>query len=389
MRERLLQLPEKYNFFLFGARGVGKSTLIKHQFSAPDSYWLIDLLQNYWEEEYLRNPDKLKEQVLALPDHVTHIIIDEVQKVPKLLNVVHALIEETDKIFILTGSSARKLKHGQANLLAGRAFVKNLFPFSFIELGEQFSLNETLRYGLLPKIFDFSKEQDKAEYLRAYAHTYLKEEVWAEHLIRKLEPFLYFLEVAAQNNGDIVNYSKISKQVKVDDKSVAEYYAILEETLMGFHLTAYRKSFRKRLISKPKFYLFDLGVLSALLRTLDVKINPATYEYGVLFESFIIVECYKLIDYFYPDYRLSYIKTHDGLEVDLVVERPGLPLLLIEIKSSTSVDEEQLKSINAIADNLGEEVELLCLSQELVARKVGKVTIYPWQEGIKKYFYDK
>ena len=389
MITRLLQLPENYNFFLFGARGVGKSTLLQKVFGDPNKCLFINLLENHWEQMFLRNPDLLFEQVMALPSSVTHIIIDEVQKIPKLLDIVHALIERTDKLFILTGSSARKLKHGKADLLAGRAFVRHLFPFSFLELGDQFFLDSALQFGLLPKVFDFNEPAQKADYLRAYSHTYLKEEVWSEHLIRKLEPFMYFLEVAAQSNGDVINYSKMSKHVNVDDKSIAEYYSILEETLMGFHLTAYKQSFRKRLVTKPKFYFFDLGVVRSLLRNLELTPKPGTYEYGDLFETFILIECYKLVHYYYPDYRLSYLKTQDGLEIDLVIERPGQPLLLVEIKSSEQVSGEHLKHLNSIKTEFGQEAEYVCFSQEKIARKQGEIMIYPWQEGIKQYLGKK
>lgn len=384
MKKRLLQLPKEHSFFLFGARNTGKSTLIKHWFRGQKHLY-IDLLDIRQESQYLKDPQLLKAEVLALPETIQFIIIDEVQKIPALLDVVHALIEETDKKFILTGSSARKLKHGHANLLAGRAFVRHLYPFSFLELGNELNLQQALGFGLLPSVWKFKHDDEKADFLRAYVHIYLKEEVWAEHLIRKLEPFQYFLEVAGQSNGDVLNITNIAKDVGVDDKSILQYFSILEDTLLGFHLSAFKHSFRKRLTQKPKFYFIDTGITRALSRTLALPLAESTYEYGKLFEHFIIVECYKLIHYFYPDYRLSYFRTHDGLEIDLIIERPGQPLLMIEIKSTETVRSDHVKTLQKIALEIDEPVEAICLARVAKPLKFDNVTVYPWQEGICKY----
>lgn len=385
MKKRLLALPRDHSFFLFGARGTGKSTLIKN-FYIKNKTWYIDLLDLHQESKYLNDPQLFKAEVLALPDKMKWIVIDEVQKIPALLNVVHALIEETDKKFILTGSSARQLKRGHANLLAGRAFVRNLYPFSFLELGDTFDLDAALCFGMLPKLSECHHDNDKVDFLRAYAHLYLKEEVWAEHLIRKLEPFQYFLEVAAQANGCIVNAANIAKDVGVDDKSVIQYFSILEDTLLGFYLPAFQHSFRKRLSHKPKFYFIDLGIARALSRTLETPITSRTYEYGQLFEHFVILECYKLSRYFFPDYRFSYLRTHDDLEIDLVIERPGSPILMIEIKSTDVVRADHVAALQKIASELGDRVEAICLAQVPRALKFDHVTVYPWQTGIQKFF---
>ena len=384
MKNRILQLPNDRSFFLFGARNTGKSTLIKHNVRQTEHVY-IDLLDLQQEEKYLHNPHILKAEVLALPKTTRLIVIDEVQKIPALLNVVHSLIEETDKLFILTGSSARKLKRGHANLLAGRAVVRNLYPFSFLELGQAFELDEALRFGMLPRLCELKQDEEKADFLRAYAHIYLKEEVWAEHLIRKLEPFQYFLEVAAQTNGDIVNHANIAKDVGVDDKSIAQYFSILEDTLLGFHLPAFKHSFRKRLLRKPKFYFIDTGIVRSLSRTLSLPVSASTYEYGKLFEHLIVLECYKLINYFYPDYRLSYLRDQDALEIDLVVERPGKPLLMIEIKSAEEIQPKHLKPLHKVVEALGDQVEALCFARVPQALKFDSVTVYPWREGICRY----
>lgn len=384
-RDRLLQLPLNRSFFLFGARNTGKSTLLKHLFDGQNALW-IDLLAPDLEEKYSREPMRFKQEVLALEEDVRYVIIDEVQKLPKLLDIVHQLIESTHKIFIMTGSSARKLKHGGANLLAGRAFVYNLYPFSSLELGKDFDLDAALHWGTLPAVVDkMQSASDKTHFLQAYAQTYLKEEIWVEHFIRKIDPFRKFLEVSAQCNGQILNFSNISKDVGVDDKTIKQYFSILEDTLMGFLLEPYEGSFRKRLQAKPKFYFFDTGVCRALSRMLSVPLKKSTSYYGDVFEHFIILECVRLANYYYPEYRFSYLKTKNDVEIDLIVERPGKKLLCIEIKSSENVGEDKLSSFANLVKDL-ENAEAICISQETRARKIGDIMVLPWKDALEKYF---
>lgn len=380
MFQRLLHLPKNQNFFLFGPRNTGKSTLIQQNF--PDAL-LIDLLNPEEEERYLRNPNTLKHEVLAATQ--THIVIDEIQKIPKLLDVVHYLIETTQKYFVLTGSSARKLKHGGANLLAGRAFVYHLFPLCTFELGDAFDLNTSLTWGGLPKIYHHQTDEDRAEFLKAYAHTYLKEEIWSEHIVRKLDPFQKFLEIAAQMNGRIINTHKIAQDVGVDDKTINQYFEILEDTMIGFLLHGFQHSARKRLSAKPKFYFFDTGVKRALARQLSLSIVPSTYDYGDAFEHFIILECQKLASYHRKDFQFSYFMTQDGVEIDLVVERPGQPLLFIEIKSKTDVQERDIKELAFLKSSFL-EAEMVCFSQDKRSKIIHNISVVPWQEGLVRYF---
>lgn len=383
--ERLLQFPSSRSFFLFGARNTGKSTLLRHIFGVKNALW-IDLLDPELEERYAREPISFKQEILAVDEDIKYIIIDEIQKLPKLLDMVHQLIESTNKIFIMTGSSARKLKQGGANLLAGRAFVYNLYPFTSIELGKMFDLDEALHWGTLPSILSkMQTERDKASFLQAYSQTYLKEEIWLEQFIRKIDPFRKFLEVSAQCNGQILNLSNIANDVGVDDKTIKQYFSILEDTLMGFMLEPYHGSFRKRLNAKPKFFYFDTGVCRALSRMLSVPIKKSTSYYGELFEHFIILECVRLASYYYPEYRFSYIKTKDDVEVDLVVERPGKKLLCIEIKSTDNVREDKLSSFANLVKDIPNS-EAICISQESRAKKIGEITILPWQKALRKYF---
>lgn len=384
MYPRTLKLPPEKHFFLFGARNTGKSTLIREIFD-HDNSWYIDLLNTSEEDRYKKNPSVLTQEVEVLPDHIHHVIIDEIQKEPRLLDCVQMLMGSSNKIFIMTGSSARKLKHGGANLLAGRAFVYHLYPLTVNELGEDFELNHALRWGTLPEIMKCQNDIERKEFLNAYAHTYLKEEIVAEQVVRKLDPFRRFLEVAAQCNGKIINASKIARDVGVDDKTIKSYFSILEDTLIGFLLEPFKGSFRKRLSLKPKFYYFDTGVARALARHATVELVPQTNAYGNAFEHFIILECIKISDYFRKDYRFSYIRTAGDVEVDLVVERPGKPLLCIEIKSSNNVASESITGFKQLTAEIP-NCEAIVLSQDRYAKKIGHVVVYPWRQGIAEYF---
>jgi predicted AAA+ superfamily ATPase len=384
---RSLSVLTDHHAFLFGARNTGKSTLLQHTFKRATCFW-IDLLDLSQEEQYARDPMRLQREVSALAPHITHVIIYEIQKLPKLLDVVHLLMGSTSKIFILTGSSARKLRHGGSNLLAGRAFVYHLYPFSSFELGKHFNLQDALAFGTLPSVSYLTTTVEKQHFLQTYAQIYLREEVWQEQIIRKLDPFRRFLEVSAQANGKIINFSNISKDVGVDEKTIQNYFSILEDTLIGFMLESFQHSFRKRLSAKPKFYYFDPGVARALSRQLTVDLQPETKSYGDAFEHFIILECIRLANYNYPEYRFSYLRTKDDVEVDLVVERPGEKILFIEIKSATSIYPEKISNFMTLISDFG-DCEAVCLSQVPRAQKIEGITVFPWQEGLKKFFIKK
>lgn len=382
MVERKLGLPENYSCFLFGARGTGKTTLLQTRFGAKDTLF-INLLDPLEEDRFLRNPAELEQRCLALDSSVTRVIIDEIQKVPRLLDVVHKLIESRQLTFIMTGSSARKLKRGASNLLAGRAFIFHLHPFVHTELGGQFRLEEVLRFGSLPQVFQFDNESDKARYLRAYALTYLKEEIFAEQIIRKLEPFRLFLEVAAQSNGKIINYTKIGDDIGVDTKTVQSYFTILADTLTGYLLPAWHGSLRKRQRMNPKFYFFDPGVARALAGTVHIPLQPGTYAYGEAFEHLVILELMRLADYAEKDWRFSYLQTKDGAEIDLIVERPGLPTVLVEIKSSDTITDRDTAPLRRFVKDFPDAVAF-CLSRDPHARLHDGIRCFSWMEGIAR-----
>ena len=385
MFRRLIKLFQNHSFFLFGPRGTGKSTLLAERFSTKHSLWL-NLLDSSIAEELMANPAHLYAMVKALPASVTHVIIDEIQKVPRLLDEVHRLMEEKlGKEFILTGSSARKLKRGAANLLAGRAFVSHLFTLSCFEIQDAFDLDVALQWGTLPKVFALDTQQEREAYLRAYATTYLKEEIVEEQIVRKLPAFRRFLEVAAQSNGKIINFAHIARDVGVDEKTIKEYFIILEDTLLGFFLEPYHNSFRKRFTEKPKFYFFDTGVTRSLAKRLSVPLQQRTFAYGEAFEHFIILEIMRLASYYKPDYRFSYIRTANDVEVDLVVERPEKPLLCIEIKSSNTIEASDISAFVRLTRDIP-DCEAVVLSQDRFMKKFDHVTAYPWRQALVEIF---
>ncbi len=341
----------------------------------------IDLLNPELARRYLLNPQVLLQELAARKKSPEWIIIDEVQKVPALLDLIHQQIESGRQKFILCGSSARKLKRGAANLLAGRAFVYNLYPLTAKELGSKFSLNSALNWGTLPKLLDLPDDEDKKEYLRAYANTYLREEILQEQIIRNLEPFQRFLSVAAQMAGKVINYSRLALDAGTSVPTVQSYFQILEDTLLGFQLPQFHESIRKRQRTNPKFYFFDGGIQRALSDELNVPVNPRTYTYGLAFEQFVINEINRLQSYYRKDYRLSYILTGAGVEIDLIVERPGLKRAGIEIKSTTSITPADIKALLTLGKDIP-NCEMFCFSLDAVPKMIDGVRCLPWQQGL-------
>ena len=382
MIHRTVSLTKSNSFFLFGARGTGKTTLL-HQIFTPKDTYFIDLLDPLEEDSFARDPSELEKRVLELPLEKKRVVIDEIQRVPRLLDLVHRLIETSGRHFVMTGSSGRKLKRGGSNLLAGRAFVYNLYPLTSKELGDSFSVAEAMHWGTLPKIGQYALTDDRKRYLQAYALTYLKEEIVAEQVVRRLDPFRHFLEVAAQSNGRIINFSNIANDSGVDTKTVQSYFTILEDTLVGFLLPAYHASVRKRQHQNPKFYFFDTGVKRALDRTLDVALKEGTYAFGEAFEHFVLLELIRLSRYANNDWSFSYLRTKDDAEIDCIIDRPGLPKALIEIKATSSVRDSDVATENRFADDM-KPCEAFCLSRDPHPKKIGAVHCLPWREGIKK-----
>ena len=282
------------------------------------------------------------------------------------------MIEEKKWTFALTGSSARKLKRGSANLLAGRAFSLALFPLTHRELGQKFQLDQILLWASLPKLLELKSDADRTRYLRSYVLNYIKEEIVAEQITRKLEPLRHFLEVSAQMNEKIVNYASIARDVGVDTKSVQSYFQILEDTLMGFQLPAYHASIRKSQRQAPKFYWFDLGVRRCLENTLDLPAKPSTAYYGELFEHWIILEAARLNQYSETHFQLYYYQTYSGTEVDLILTR---------VRNFT----KRAHNLARMKDSFPES-QLYLLSQDPTAKKIGEVHCLHWIDGLNQLF---
>jgi predicted AAA+ superfamily ATPase len=384
MFKRLINLPKNKSFFLFGPRGAGKSTLLRASFQgAPRTPVVFDLLNVELVDELSLHPKRFVERIGR--DTAT-VIVDEVQKLPRLLDYVHLLIEERKIQFILTGSSARRLKQKGTNLLAGRALVRELYPFSSFELGEHFDLANALQRGGLPDSYLAESDEAAADYLRAYTLTYLEKEIQQEQWIRNLEPFRRFLIVAAQMNGKIINRSAIARDIGVDDMTIESYFEILDDTYIGFRLPAFHRSTRKQVRKAPKFYLLDTGLKRSLERTTRVPLLPQTAAFGDAFEHWVILEVLKLSKYFALDWELFYLHTKEGKEIDLIATRPGQPLLVIEIKSKEKVSESDAKTLETLGNDLGEETEKLLLSRDPLPQAFGSTKALFWQDALATLF---
>ncbi|MEK6578128.1 MAG: ATP-binding protein [Bdellovibrionota bacterium] len=380
MFNRICNPLKSNSFFLFGARGTGKSTLLQQQLTEQTLF--LDLLEEETFDRLLRRPQSLEE--LCSPTRYQWIVIDEVQRLPKLLNVVHRMIEKKGQKFALTGSSARKLKRGSANLLAGRAFVNHLFPLTSHEMDKAFDLVNVLHWGSLPKVLNLSQSDEKKGYLRSYSLTYVKEEIQAEQIIRKLEPFREFLSVAAQMSGKIINYSSIAREVGAQVPTVQSYYQILEDTYLGFLLPHFHRSIRKSQIEAPKFYFFDNGVKKALEGSLDSVPAQGTSSFGELFEAFVIQEIDRLNHYWSKDFRLSFYRTKGGSEVDLILSK-GRSTILIEIKSSERLDEVEVRQLARLRGDFGPEAEAYYLSRDPYEVKIEGVDCLPWRKFLDQF----
>ncbi len=357
---------DKRSCFLFGPRQTGKSTLIRQQLSGYPTYNLLDRTLFI---RLARNPALIRETLEADTEIV---VIDEIQKMPELLNEVQLIIDERDVRFLLTGSSARSLRRKGVNLLGGRARSRALHPFVRTELGSRFDLDRALEYGLLPSIY---LSDSPAEDLAAYAGDYLKEEVSAEAIVRNIGAFSRFLEVAALAHGELINFANMANDAQVPASTVREYYGILKDTLIAHEVPAFTRGRKRKAISTSKYYLFDVG----LARHLQGRrgLAPGTPEYGNAFESFIFQEIKAFCDYHRLD-TPRYWRSKSQFEVDFVFEN-----LAVEVKAARHVSARDLRGLRALREE-GLFTHYLLVSMEPQPRLVEDVRILPWTEFLDR-----
>ena len=355
-------LLAKKSHFLLGPRQTGKTFLIRHKLRKARVYDLLD------SEIYLtlsRHPGRISEEIQP---HDRIVVIDEIQRLPELLNEVHRLIESRGIRFLLTSSSARKLRRGGINLLGGRARTKYLHPLTYKELNKHFDLFQAIEHGLIPSIY-FSAEPRTD--LQAYAGSYLQQEILAEGTTRNIPAFSRFLHVAALCNATIVNFTNVANDAQVARTTVYEYFEILKDTLLLYELPAWRKSKKRKPIASSKYYFFDIGVVSVLQ---DREFRAGTPEFGGAFETYLLHELKCFSDYVSGE-RLSYWRSTSGFEVDFIIGDHTA----VEVKAKNNISANDIKPLRMLA----EEAILkryVCVSLEPRRRKVGDIDILPYKE---------
>lgn len=336
MFERLLKKPlsSRKSFFLFGPRGVGKTTWLKHHL--PQALF-VNLLRAEFHTPLAANPGRL--EALIPPDYDDWVIIDEIQRLPTLLNEIHNLIEARRLNFILTGSSARTLRRKGVNLLAGRALTHHMHPLTTAEQQDAFSLRDSLQFGHLPARFS---ENDPAKYLKDYVQTYLWEEVMQESLTRNIGHFSRFLEVASFCQGETLNISNIAREAHIKRPVVENYFSILEDLLIATRLPVFARKAKRKLVSQRKFYFFDAGAFRAV-RPLGVLDSEAEID-GPALETLVLQELRALNDYRGYDYQIFFWRTRNNLEIDFILDGPH-GLLAMEIKRSTHIQPKDTRAL--------------------------------------------
>lgn len=373
--KRALSLPSLMrasNHFLFGPRSTGKSFLIRKQLPDVKVY---DLLDSEIFSRLARRPKLLGEE-LSKTDKV--VVIDEVQKLPVLLDEVHRLIETKGIRFLLTGSSARKLRRGGSNLLGGRARQAHLYPLCFPEI-PQFDLITYLNRGGIPRILP---NNDYEAELRGYADLYLREEITAEALVRNISQFARFLDVMALQNGEELNYEGIASDCGVPARTLQNYVQILEETLIGFLVHSFRATKKRKAITRSKFFLFDVGVTNVMAQRGEIK--PHSELFGKCFEHFLFLELRAYLGYRQLPQALQYWRSTTGFEVDCVIG----DRLAIEFKSTDMVTERHLRGLKALREE-GLVKDFAIVSSDPQKRVLDGITVYPWREFLTALWADK
>jgi len=372
----LVKNMKNNSYFLFGARGVGKSYLIRETLGGQIDY--IDLLSSKTFLDLQSSPSNIETYISK-----KWVVIDEIQRIPELLNEVHRLIEEKHITFLLTGSSARKLKRSGVNLLAGRAYKSQLLPLSWRELVDEkiFKLDTHLHYGGLPSVVG---RDDPSEYLYSYVDTYLKEEIQAEALVRNLSNYARFLDAAALMNGEMINFTKIANDAQLRPNTVRDYYQILQDTLIGEMLESWTGSVKRKAIQTAKFYFFDLGVVNTLKKIKVIERNSDTY--GKAFEHFIYLELKAYIIYTKNRIRLNYWRSKNGHEVNFIIDDK----IAIEVKATRRISPDDLKGLIALSEENHKWKHLLIVSEDTQSKifQQGIIQIH-WEEFLKNLWNGK
>ena len=377
--KRLLNPPQD-SFFLIGPRATGKSTWLENQIKAD---LIIDLLKARDFQKYSTHLSLLREVVEGNPKYKT-IVIDEIQKLPELLDEVHSLIfDSKGKIqFILTGSSARKLKKQNVNLLAGRALLRHFHPFSLLEIEDKFNLTHALQFGMLPHVWNLIDIEDKKDYLVSYVDLYLKEEIKQEAAVRSLPSYISFLEHFALRNGQVINIQNLSQEIGVPRTTLIGYLDILEQTLLGFKLAPIQLKAKVKEVATPKFYFFDTGVSRALAKKIDDPISPE--DKGFLLETYLLHELKTYSDYYNQRWDFFYWGTPSENEVDFIVTK-GQNKIGIEVKSTTKWNSKFNAGLNVLLESKKiKKAYGVYLGSEIL--KSESTMVYPVKDFVKKIF---
>ncbi|MBR3021645.1 MAG: ATP-binding protein [Bacteroidaceae bacterium] len=371
MYDRIIKIDNEYNdsVFLWGARQVGKTTWLTIQYPNCRYY---DLLRPSEFERLLRHPELLSEELENYGEGDT-VIIDEIQKLPQLLDEVHYLIQRKGIRFILSGSSARKLKRVGTNLLGGRATKEQMFPLVSAEIPD-FDLLRAINNGMIPRHY---MVQNPWERLRGYIGVYLNEEIREEALTRNLKSFSHFLEIAARCNGEMLVYKNIAQDCGIDYRTVKEYFAILEDTLVGYLIPGFTRTSKRISIAAPKFYFFDVGIANYLSHRREIL--PGTDDFGHAFEHLIIQEIIAYLGYSHSEERLTYWRTKNGYEVDAII---GEGRVAIEVKSSEEVQSRHTRGLKAFSEDFP-EARLIIVSLDKYPRKLNGVDVIPAVDFLK------
>ncbi len=364
MYHRIFDIENRLDeaMFLFGGRQVGKSTLLKERF--PKAVY-IDLLNSELRNRYRQHPEEFRESLLRHAPE-TLVVVDEIQKVPDLLDEVHWLMVNKGLFFILSGSSARKLKKSGANNLGGRAIPETLFPLVSAEIPD-FDLDRAIQNGMIPRHYMVANARNR---LKSYIELYLKEEIIEEAAVQKVDDFIRFLEVAAISNGEMLNYENVAADCGVSANTVKAYYQILCDTLLGFEVPAYRKVIKRKLTKSSRFYFFDVGIANYL--TGRHHLAPKTPEYGHAFEHLVMQEIVAYLGYKGIEEKLTYWHTYDDIEVDAVI---GDARVAIEIKSADSIQTNHKKGLVEFAKE-HPNVKQILVSRDRISRRSGDIDLY-------------